>query len=267
MTVAIIIPARYQSSRFPGKPLAPLIGATGIAKPLVQRSHEGASQVRGVDGGIHVATDDERIAAVVRDFGGAVIMTPSSCRNGTERAAAALSALPADTEIIVNFQGDGLLTPPDLVERLITHMRANPDCPVATVAVRCSPSAYRHLITDQAEGRVGGTTAVLDASGNALYFSKRVMPHIAPGSDLERDPPVLLHLGLYAYRREALAAYLAAPETDLERIEGLEQLRFLVHRIPVHVVATDPPDWDVIELNNPSDTAPIETILKARGIA
>jgi len=265
MTAAIVIPARYQSSRFPGKPLAPLIGATGIAKPLIRRSHEGASRVRGA-ASIHVATDDDRIAQAVRGFGGGVVMTPASCRNGTERIAAALPALPPETDIIVNFQGDGLLTPPDLVERLIAHMRANPDCRVATVAVRCSPSAYRHLIADQTEGRVGGTTVVLDARGDALYFSKRVLPHIPPGSELEKDPPVLLHLGLYAYRREALAAYLAAPETDLERIEGLEQLRFLVQGIPVHVLAADPPEWDVIELNNPTDTAPIEAILKARSI-
>jgi len=265
MTAAIVIPARYQSSRFPGKPLAPLVGATGIAKPLIQRSHEGAGQVGGV-ASIHVATDDERVAETVRGFGGGVVMTPASCRNGTERIAAALSALPADADIIVNFQGDGLLTPPDLVERLVAHMRANPDCRVATVAVRCSATAYRHLVADQAEGRVGGTTVVLDARGNALYFSKRVLPHIAPGADLENDPPVLLHLGLYAYRREALATYLAAPETDLERIEGLEQLRFLVHGIAVHVLAAEPPEWDVIELNNPTDTAPIEAILRARSI-
>tara|TARA_R110000787_G_scaffold19409_1_gene58304 strand:- start:170 stop:1000 length:831 start_codon:yes stop_codon:yes gene_type:complete len=264
-STVIIIPARYASSRYPAKPLAPLIGATGIAKPLIQRSFEAASQVRGADT-IHVATDDERIAEAVRGFGGTVLMTPTSCANGTERVAAALETLPDDTDIIINFQGDGLLTPPDLVERLIEHMRANAECQVATVAVRCSPSAYRHLIEDQAAGRVGGTTAVLDARDDALYFSKRVLPHIPPGDARESDPPVLLHIGLYAYRREALARYLAWSETELERIEGLEQLRFLVHGVPVHVVRADPPEWDTIELNNPSDTAPIEAILKARSI-
>lgn len=265
MTSAIVIPARYQSSRFPGKPLAPLVGATGLAKPLIKRSFEAASQVRTARS-IHVATDDDRIADAVREFGGDVIMTPTNCANGTERIAAALPSLPDNVQIIVNFQGDGLLTPPYLVEQLVAHMVANPDCPVATVAVRCSPGAYRHLVTDQTEGRVGGTTVVLDSHDNALYFSKRVLPHIQPGHSLEQDPPVLLHLGLYAYRREALEHYLSWPETELECIEGLEQLRFLFHCVPVHVLRTEPPEWDVIELNNPSDTGSIEAILRSRGI-
>lgn len=263
--VAIIIPARYQSSRYPGKPLALLTGATGLAKPLIQRSFEAACQVRAA-GTIKVATDDDRIAQIVKSFGGSVAMTPSTCANGTERVAAALHALNDDVDIIINFQGDGLLTPPALVERLIEHMRSDPACEAATVAVRCSPSAYRHLIADQAAGRVGGTTAVLNADGNALYFSKRVLPHIAPGDAAEQDPPVLLHLGLYAYRRSALERYIAWPETDLERIEGLEQLRFLVYGTPLHVVRAEPPEWDTIELNNPSDTGPIEAILKSRSI-
>jgi 3-deoxy-manno-octulosonate cytidylyltransferase (CMP-KDO synthetase) len=265
VSVAIVIPARYASSRYPGKPLALLKGATGIEKPLIQRSFEAASQVSGTST-VHIATDDDRVAEAGRLIDAGVIMTPESCRNGTERVAATLDALPGDTDVIINFQGDGLLTPPDLVEALIAHMRAHPDCLVATVAVRCSPTAYRHLIEDQRHGRVGGTTAVVDTRGNALYFSKRVLPHIAPGDAREADPPVLLHLGLYAYRRSALATYLAASETELERIEGLEQLRFLVHGVPVHVVTADPPAWDTIELNNPSDMAPIEAILASRGI-
>jgi 3-deoxy-manno-octulosonate cytidylyltransferase (CMP-KDO synthetase) len=263
--VAIIIPARYQSSRYPGKPLALLTGATGVAKPLIQRSFEAACQVGGA-GTVKVATDDDRISEVVKGFGGAVTMTPASCANGTERVAAALPALDKDIDIVINFQGDGLLTPPALVERLIDHMLSDPACEAATVAVRCSPSAYRHLIADQAAGRVGGTTAVLGADSNALYFSKRVLPHIPPGDVAEQDPPVLLHLGLYAYRRSALERYRAWPETDLERIEGLEQLRFLVYGTPLYVVRAEPPDWDTIELNNPSDTGPIEAILKSRSI-
>ena len=265
MSALIIIPARYASSRYPGKPLAPLTGATGIAKPLIQRSYESACRVGG-DNRVYVATDDERIASAVRDFGGDIVMTPAKCVNGTERVAAALDMLQVDVDVVVNFQGDGLLTPPDLVESLIAHMHSNADCQVATVAVRCSPSAYRHLVDDQAQGRVGGTTVVLDERDDALYFSKRVLPHIIPGHALENDPPILLHLGLYAYRRTALKKYLSFSETALERTEGLEQLRFLYHSIPVHVIKADPPEWDVIELNNPSDAGPIEAILKARSI-
>lgn len=263
--VAVVIPARYASSRYPAKPLALLKGAGGIAKPLIQRSHEAALLAVSADN-LWVATDDARIAGAVADFGGRAIMTPEACANGTERVAAALDDLPRAAQIIVNFQGDALLTPPAMVIALVAHMREHPDCAVATVGVRCSRSAYRHLVDDQAAGRVGGTTVVTDAAGHALYFSKRVLPHITPGDAREQAPPVLLHLGLYAYRREALARYAALPPCELERIEGLEQLRFLYHDIPVAVVRAKPPGWDAIELNNPSDVEPVEAILAARGL-
>jgi 3-deoxy-manno-octulosonate cytidylyltransferase (CMP-KDO synthetase) len=193
-------------------------------------------------------------------------MTPEACANGTERVAAALPGLAADIDIVVNFQGDALLTPPLLVDALIAHMLADPACQVATVAVRCSASAYAHLIADQAAGRSGGTTVVVNGQGEALYFSKRVIPHILPGSAAEARPPVLMHLGLYAYRRDALLRYAAMPSTQIEELEGLEQLRFLHAGIPVAVVQCDPPSWDAIELNNPSDLAPIEAILASRNI-
>ncbi|MDX3883213.1 MAG: 3-deoxy-manno-octulosonate cytidylyltransferase [Sphingomonas sp.] len=263
--VAIVIPARYKSSRYPGKPLAGIRGATGIAKPLVQRSFEAAGMVAGA-ASVHIATDDDRIAEAARAFGASVILTPESCANGTERVAAALPDLPGGAEIIVNFQGDALLTPPALVEALIAHMRADPACGVATVAVRCSPTAYRHLLADQAAGRSGGTTVVVNQAGRALYFSKRVIPFIQPGSPAEADPPVLMHLGLYAYRRQALEGYRAAPPSPAEEHEGLEQLRFLDRGIAVAVVRCDPPEWDAIELNNPTDMAPIEAVLAMRGL-
>lgn len=261
----IVIPARYASSRYPGKPLASIRGATGGARPLIQRSHEAAQAVTLAARTV-VATDDERIAQAARGFGAEVVMTPESCANGTERVAAAASALGSDTGIFVNFQGDALLTPPDLVDRLIRYMIDHPDCPVATVAVRCSPSAYRYLLADQAAGRAGGTTVVLNDRSEALYFSKRVLPFIAPGHPAEEAPPVLLHIGLYSYRAAALDDYAARGASQLEQLEGLEQLRFLANGIPVAVVVADAPDWDLIELNNPGDLEAIEAILAQRGM-
>ncbi|MEO8722933.1 MAG: manno-octulosonate cytidylyltransferase [Sphingobium sp.] len=266
MSTVIVIPARYASSRYPGKPLANIHGATGQAKSLIERSYASAMQVSGTDG-VYVATDDVRIASAACAFGADIVMTPPECENGTERVAAAITQLEPVPDVIVNFQGDALLTPPDLVEKLIEYMIAHPHCPVATVAVRCSPGVYQHLITDQAAGRVGGTTVVLNDAGEALYFSKRVLPHIKPGDPVEANPPVLLHVGLYAYRAAALASYVAAPISQLEQLEGLEQLRFLAGGIPVAVVAVEAPDWDLIELNNPSDLPVIEAILAERGIA
>lgn len=261
----IVIPARYASSRYPGKPLAPVVGATGIARPLIARTIAAAQQARR-DLPLHVATDDARIAEAVRTLGEEPVMTPESCANGTERVAAALEALAIAPDYAINFQGDALLTPPAFVTALAAWMEEHPDCAVATVAMHCSASVYTHLLADQAAGRSGGTTVVTDAVGRALYFSKRVLPFLAaPPQDGAN--PVLLHLGLYAYRPAALHRYRALPPAPAELAEGLEQLRFLHHGIPIDVIALNPPGWDPIELNNPSDLGPIQATLAARGIA
>jgi 3-deoxy-manno-octulosonate cytidylyltransferase (CMP-KDO synthetase) len=263
--VGIIIPARYASSRYPGKPLAHIKGASGIARSLIERSWLAAKAVPDV-AHIWIATDDERIADAAHSFGADVLMTSPECRNGTERCAEAIGLVTDPTDIIVNLQGDALLTPSEVVTSLVSHMRDDCEVMVATPAIRCTPSLYRHLIEDQAQDRVGGTTVVADSHGNALYFSKRVIPHLPPDYDLTGEIPVYLHMGVYAYRAEALGRYSAAPPSLLEQLEGLEQLRFLDAGIPVAAVNCETPRWDVIELNNPSDLAPIEDILKARGL-
>lgn len=264
--VAVIIPARYKSSRYPAKPLALLTGATGAAKPLIQRSWECAATITD-PASIWVATDDDRIADAVRGFGGQVAMTAESCANGTERCADAVARLGIDPEIVVNLQGDAPLTPAHVVTALVDRLRAAPEIEMATPAIRCAQSTYAHLVNDQAQGRVGGTTVVFGADRRALYFSKRVIPHLPPEDTALAFPPVHLHLGVYAYRPEALRRYVALGPSELERLEGLEQLRFLAGGVAVGVVAFDPIGWDAIELNNPTDVAPIEAILKARGIA
>lgn len=262
---AIVIPARHGSTRFPGKPLTPIRGSDGQAKPLIEWSHEAGRAVTAAHQ-VFVATDDDRVAEAVAAFGGKVLMTPDSCANGTERIAACLDQLP-DAELLVNLQGDALLTPPAFVEALIAHMAARPEVQVATVAVRCTAPTYRHLAEDAAQGRVGGTTVVLNAAGNALYFSKRILPYLPADTEPSTDRPVLLHLGLYAYRRDALRRYVAAGTTMLETVEGLEQLRFLVHGIPVAVLVMDPPAFPMVEVNNPSDVEIVEGILSAHGLA
>jgi len=264
MTAAIVIPARYASTRYPGKPLVPLKGAGGQAKALIQRSWEAA---RAVPGGarVIVATDDDRIADAAKAFGAEVAMTPESSRNGTERCAAALDAV-GDADVIVNLQGDALLTPPAFVGALLDAMAADPTIQVATPALRATPEIHRRLLGDQREGRVGGTTVAIGANGDALYFSKAVIPHIAPAAVGDPTLPVFLHVGVYAYRRAALEAYTALSPTRLELLEGLEQLRFLEHGRPVRVVEVPAPGYDIWELNNPEDVAPIEAALAARGL-
>lgn len=262
---AILIPARFESTRFPGKPLALLKGSGGIAKTLIHRSWECASSVPGC-AGVWVATDDDRIAAEVHRFGGQVVMTSADCANGTERCAEAIERLGAVADVVVNLQGDAPLAPAQLVRRLVDRLDADEGASMATPAVRCSPATYEHLKIDAAEGRVGGTTAVFNREGRALYFSKRIIPYLPDTSQTDRDLPVYLHLGLYAYRPSALAAYRGAAPSPLELLEGLEQLRFLDLGMPVAVMAVESLGWDSIELNNPGDVPVIERILADRGI-
>lgn len=263
---AIIIPARYASQRYPGKPLVPLRGATGIDKSLIQRSWECARTVEGAVG-VWVATDDERIAEEVQRFGGEVVMTSPDCANGTERCADAVVRLGAIADVIVNLQGDAPLSPGHVVIDLVRRLGEDRGALMATPGVRCSRTVLAHLLGDQAQGRVGGTTVVFDDNRRALYFSKRVIPYLSESAAQAKAPPVHLHLGIYAYRPDALAAYSAAPASQLELLEGLEQLRFLSLGLPVSVVQLDPLTWDSIELNNPSDKAVIEQVLAERGIA
>jgi 3-deoxy-manno-octulosonate cytidylyltransferase (CMP-KDO synthetase) len=264
--VGIIIPARYASTRFPGKPLFQLKGADGVRRSLIEHSWRCARAVPSVSG-VWVATDDDRIETEVQRFGGQVVRTPRECANGTERCAAALESLGDELDVIVNLQGDAPLTPSGIVSNLLARLEAEQELPVATPAVPCSVSLYRHLVEDQAAGRVGGTTVVFGAAGYALYFSKRVIPYVDAAALLSDEPPVYLHLGVYAYRPPALRDYATAPMSPLEKVEGLEQLRFLHAGSKVGVVICDRPEWDVIELNNPTDVPAVEAMLKARGIA
>lgn len=263
MIVAALIPARFESSRFPGKPLVELKGCGGREKTLIQRTFEAAQRVPGL-ASIHVVTDDERIAAAARGFGAGVIMTSPDCRNGTERCAEALRQLEGP-DLVVNIQGDALLTPPAFVEALIEVM-AFDDAQVATPAMRLRSAEVRTLQQEEAAGRVGGTTVVTDDAGLALYFSKRLIPHLPAGALDGEISPVLLHVGVYAYRPAALAAYAAIRPATLEVLEGLEQLRFLAGGIPVAVVEVEPPPYELRELNNPGDLGPIEEALVRAGL-
>ena len=264
-TFAIIIPARYASTRYPGKPLVPLRGATGVPKPLVQRSWECAMAVPGCSG-VWVATDDDRIAEAVTKFGGEVVMTDASCANGTERCADAIASLGDVADVVVNLQGDAPLSPSTIVHDLVAMLNADSALTMTTPAVRCSQSVYAHLADDAAHGRVGGTTVVGTSQNRALYFSKRLIPYLPQEHVVADFPPVSLHLGMYAYRPEALRQYYHAPTSQIEQLEGLEQLRFLDLGLSVGLLHLDPLDWDSIELNNPSDVPVIERILSERGI-
>lgn len=262
MRALVLIPARHASARYPGKPLAMLRGASGEARSLLQRTWEAARAAAEGQAGarVAVATDDARIEAHARAFGAEVILTPQSCRNGTERCAAALDAMGGGWDAVVNIQGDAPLTPPWFVGALLDRL-AEPGVAMATPVLRASPEAAAALRADRAAGRVGATTAVLRPDGTALYFSKEVLPH-SDGS-----VPVWHHVGVYAYAPEALRAYAAWPMGDLERAEGLEQLRFLERGAAVACVPVDARGRPFWEVNHPQDVPRVEAILAELGIA
>lgn len=265
MPVLLVIPARFASSRFPGKALAELVGATGQTKTLTQRTWEAARAISGVDR-IVIATDDAKIRDAAESFGADVIMTSPDCGNGTERCAEALDALGARYDIVVNLQGDAPLTPPWFVEDLVTALKTHPTAEVATPVLRCTGRALEGFQEDRRAGRVGGTTAVMGMENQALYFSKEVIPFVDRSYQADEPTPVFHHVGVYAYRPAALAAYPRWTPGPLERLEGLEQLRFLERERPVLCVEVDARGRQFWELNNPEDVIRIETMLAEMGV-
>jgi 3-deoxy-manno-octulosonate cytidylyltransferase (CMP-KDO synthetase) len=258
MKTLIAIPARYASTRYPGKPLVTLRGPDG-AKTLIRRSWEAAMTVTGIDR-VVVATDDTRIADHATAFGAEVVMTSSDARNGTERCAEVAAKLPG-FDVIVNLQGDAPLTPAWFVEDLVAGLAGDPDADIATPVLRCDGRAVSGFLADRRAGRVGGTTAVFGTKGRALYFTKEVIPYTGRDYAPEEPTPVFHHVGVYAYRPSALAAYPSWPIGPLETLEGLEQLRFLEQGRPVLCVEVDARGRQFWELNNPSDVSIIEAML------
>ena len=258
MKTTIIIPARYQSSRYPGKPLVLVNGKT-----MIERVYAIARKVKGASS-VYVATDDERIASAAKGFGAPVLMTSPEARNGTERVAEAAGLLKDKADLYINLQGDAPLTPPHFLDAMIDVMSREKNFAMATPAVRCDEQTLRHFQDDRRNGRVGGTTVVTDSHGRALYFSKEVVPYVPPGPP-PNPIPVMHHVGLYAYRPELLARYVGWGPCPLEQLEGLEQLRVLEHGEPIRVVevtAGGRPFW---EINNPEDVPRVEAVLKQYG--
>lgn len=254
MRTLVVIPARMQSVRFPGKPLAVLTAPDGTRRTLIEWCWRAAQRAVASDAVI-VATDHPDIARAVADFGGKVALTPAHLRNGTERCAAVLGELAEQPDVVINWQGDNPLLVPEMVVALCQPF-SDPSVAVATPCVPVDPAMRERIMEEVRAGRVGGTCVVTDRFGRALYFSKYPIPHGAVD-----DTPLKLHVGLYAYRTDALARYMAHTPSVAEQAEGLEQLRFLDIGVPVQVIDMPLPHGGLWEVNNPEDVPVVERLL------
>ena len=227
--IIVVIPARYQSTRFPGKPLADIAG-----RPMIEHVYARASEVPGVSAVI-VATDDERIATAVTQFGGQVRMTRSTHRSGLERVAEVAADLTCD--IVVNVQGDEPLLEPGMVTDVVRAIDTDDTVRMSTLRKQISNPGDTH--------NPNVVKVVVDPRGDALYFSRAGVPFVY-------DPatPTFRHIGIYAYRRSFACELAALPTTPLELAESLEQLRALEHGFSIRVVETQ---YDSIGVDTPED--------------
>jgi 3-deoxy-manno-octulosonate cytidylyltransferase (CMP-KDO synthetase) len=245
MDVIVIIPSRYASSRFPGKPLAEIVG-----KPMIQWVYERAGKAENVSG-VYVATDDRRIYDAVIDFGGSAVMTSTENRSGTDRVAEAAEKIGMKmNDIVVNVQGDQPLFNPFSIDQLVKPFFAEPDLPMSTLAFKI---VNKNEITNPKDVKV-----TFDQRGDALYFSRSPIP-------CARDPRLHFdtykHLGFYAYSRRFLETFRHLPEGKLEAIEKLEQLRAIEYGYQVRVIITE---YDSPEVDLPEDISRIEKLVGNR---
>ncbi|XP_057498338.1 3-deoxy-manno-octulosonate cytidylyltransferase, mitochondrial-like [Actinidia eriantha] len=243
-----IIPARYASSRFQGKPLIPILG-----KPMIQRTWERAKLATTLDQ-LVVATDDEKIAECCRGFGAHVIMTSESCRNGTERCNNALQKLQKKFDIVVNIQGDEPLIEPEIIDGVVKALQAAPDAVFSTAVTSLKPE-------DASDpNRV---KCVVDNHGYAIYFSRGLIPCNKSGK-VNPHFPYLLHLGIQSYDAQFLRIYPELSPTPLQLEEDLEQLKVLENGYKMKVIKVD---HDAHGVDTPEDVEKIESFMRQRNLS
>ena len=244
MKFMAIIPARYASTRFPGKPLAILGGKT-----VIQRVYE---QVFSVLDEVYVATDDERIFQAVEGFGGRAVMTRADHKSGTDRIEEAAEKIGSAADVIINVQGDEPFIQPSQIETLM-HLFDAPETQIGTLG-----KPFESL---EAVDNPNSPKIVTDTRGFALYFSRSVIPFIrgVDRQDWFGRYPFLKHLGIYAYRREVLRQVTALPQSSLEQAESLEQLRWLQNGYRIRVGLTD---VETVGIDTPEDLSRAEAFLK-----
>jgi 3-deoxy-manno-octulosonate cytidylyltransferase (CMP-KDO synthetase) len=254
LAIVAIIPARFGSTRLPGKPLSDIHG-----KPLVQHVYERVRRARGLDR-VLVATEDERIAAAVRSFGGEAVMTSSGHATGTDRLAEAVAH--TDADVVVNVQGDEPLIDPAGIEEVIRPFASQAGVPISTVSLPLRD--LEEMLSPHV------VKVVADAQGDALYFSRSPIPHVRQPGDVRQAAEEAVrrglarkHVGLYAYRREALLRFASLAPSPLEVAEGLEQLRALHHGMKIRVVEMEGEGG--VAVDTPQDLERVRELLRPAG--
>ena len=243
-----IIPARYASTRFPGKPLAVLGGKT-----VIQRVYE---QVSSVLSDVYVATDDERIFKCVESFGGKAVMTRADHKSGTDRIQEAVEKIATEADVIINVQGDEPFIHPSQIKTLMALF----DAPETQIGTLGKPFDNIEAVSNPNSPKI-----VTDNRGFALYFSRSIIPYIRGKQQDEwfGEYPFLKHLGIYAYRREVLKEVTQLPQSSLEKAESLEQLRWLQNGYRIRVAETD---IETVGIDTPEDLARAERYLMEQSL-
>jgi 3-deoxy-manno-octulosonate cytidylyltransferase (CMP-KDO synthetase) len=262
----IVIPARFGSTRLPGKPLLALAGHT-LLERVVANARRAADLARHCE--VVVATDDDRIIDHARMLGVRAIMTDPALTSGSARAHAAALAMSGGgdaPERIINIQGDAPFIPPDTIAALIETLRQG-TADVATPVYRLDWDRLDQLRAHKDVAPFSGTTCARDARGHALWFSKLILPAMREEAELRREPlsPVWQHLGLYAFTRAALDWFVSTPAGTYEKLEGLEQLRFLEHGWQIATIPVEPPHHALSGIDTPEDLAAAEAAIARFG--
>ncbi|MCK0195569.1 3-deoxy-manno-octulosonate cytidylyltransferase [Ancylobacter sp. 6x-1] len=263
MKCVIVIPARYQSTRFPGKPLAPIGGVPLLERVI--RIATVAAQASGAD--FVVAADDERVADLARSVGAPVVMTSPHLPSGSDRALAAADLHAPDADFIVNLQGDLPFTPPAYLSALIAAARTG-EASVFTPVVQLGWEALDGLRQRKQVTPFSGTTCIVGEGGRAHWFSKNIIPAIRTEAKLRAAgplAPVFRHIGLYGYRRDALRFFVSSPIGHYEELEGLEQLRFLEAGIAIQTVTVKAARIAMWGIDSPDDARLAEQHLERLG--
>ncbi|MGB4107129.1 MAG: 3-deoxy-manno-octulosonate cytidylyltransferase [Alphaproteobacteria bacterium] len=241
MKTAIVIPARYGSTRFPGKPLA-LINGRSMLSLVVDVAKTAAKNFKDVS--VFVTTEDQRIADHCAEIGAECIMTSVDCATGSDRVLEAIKKLKQKFDFIINLQGDAPFTPPEIITPLIALFLNNPKLEVITPAHQLRWEDLDALRERKKETPLSGTTCIRGTDGFALWFSKNIIPSIRDEKKLratDEKSPVWLHMGIYGYKPETLEKFTNLKQGRFEVYEGLEQLRFLENKIPVYVADVHAP--------------------------